>query len=94
VSTWQTVATLAEIPAGKVAVYTVGDHTVALANAEGAYFAIDDLCTHDGGPLGEGELEGSEIECPATAPASTSARRCHPVAGLRASRDPRCTRRR
>jgi 3-phenylpropionate/trans-cinnamate dioxygenase ferredoxin subunit len=63
-TTWQTVGSLADVPAGKVAVFTVGDHTVALANAEGTYFAIDDLCTHDGGPLGEGELEGAEIECP------------------------------
>ncbi|MGH2541671.1 MAG: Rieske 2Fe-2S domain-containing protein, partial [Ardenticatenaceae bacterium] len=28
------------------------------------FFAIDDVCTHDGGPLGEGELDGAAIECP------------------------------
>ena len=63
-TTWQTVASVAEIPAGKVGVFTVGGHEVALANADGAYFAIDDLCTHDGGSLDQGELEGTEIECP------------------------------
>ncbi len=37
---------------------------VALFNVDGTFFAIDDVCTHDGGPLAEGELEGAEIRCP------------------------------
>jgi 3-phenylpropionate/trans-cinnamate dioxygenase ferredoxin component len=37
---------------------------LALANVDGEYYAIDDVCTHDGGPLGQGELVGDEIECP------------------------------
>ena len=63
-TTWQTIARTGEISDGQVRVFTVGDHEIALANAEGAYFAIDDLCTHDGGSLDQGELEGTEIECP------------------------------
>ena len=30
----------------------------------GTLYAIEDICTHDGGPLVEGELDGYEIECP------------------------------
>ena len=37
---------------------------VALFNVGGELFAIEDVCTHDGGPLGEGEIEGEEIICP------------------------------
>ena len=37
---------------------------LALSNVEGNFFAVQDLCTHDNGPLGEGELLGEEIECP------------------------------
>ena len=34
-----------------------------MCNAEGQYYAIQDLCTHDGAPLGQGRLVGCEIEC-------------------------------
>ncbi len=30
----------------------------------GQFYAIDDVCTHDGGPLDQGTLEGEVIECP------------------------------
>lgn len=42
----------------------IGDKKIALFNVEGVYYAIDDTCTHRGGPLSEGELEGNEITCP------------------------------
>ena len=45
------IATTADIPPGKVNVYE-------------AFYAIDDVCTHDGGSLDQGELEGDQIECP------------------------------
>jgi 3-phenylpropionate/trans-cinnamate dioxygenase ferredoxin component len=61
---WQTVASVAEIPAERVAVFEVGDHAVAVCNVNGEFYAIDDVCTHDGGALDQGELEGDEIECP------------------------------
>jgi 3-phenylpropionate/trans-cinnamate dioxygenase ferredoxin component len=61
---WQTVARVADIPPERVGVFFVGDHEVAVANAGGQFYAIDDLCTHDGGSLDQGELEGMEIECP------------------------------
>jgi 3-phenylpropionate/trans-cinnamate dioxygenase ferredoxin subunit len=61
---WQRVARADEIPPERVAVFEVGDHDVAVCNVEGEFYAIDDLCTHDGGALDQGELEGDEIECP------------------------------
>src|SRR5919204_4066563 len=62
--TWVTVARMSDIPVSRVAVYEVGDHEVAVCNVDGEFFAIDDLCTHDGGSLDQGALEDAEIECP------------------------------
>lgn len=45
-------------------VVEVDDHLVALFHVDGKFWAIDDLCTHDGGPLAEGKLTGFVIECP------------------------------
>jgi len=42
----------------------VDERLVVVIHAAGKFYAIDDLCTHDGGPLGEGELDGFEIICP------------------------------
>lgn len=63
-TTWQAVARTADIPPERVAVFQVGDHEVAVCNVDGQFYAIDDLCTHDGGSLDQGQLEGDEIECP------------------------------
>ncbi|HEY3217120.1 MAG TPA: Rieske 2Fe-2S domain-containing protein [Candidatus Eisenbacteria bacterium] len=59
-----TVARVGEIPVGTVKVVRLGDQPVAVFHLEDGYCAIDDLCTHDGGPLAEGHLEGHVIECP------------------------------
>jgi 3-phenylpropionate/trans-cinnamate dioxygenase ferredoxin subunit len=61
---WQTVAKTTEIPPERVAMFQVGDHEVAVCNVNGQFHAIDNLCTHDGGSLDQGELEGDQIECP------------------------------
>jgi len=58
------VAETKDIPPGRVKVVVVSDRRIALCNVDGQFFAIDDLCTHDGGPLGQGELQGDVIECP------------------------------
>ena len=63
-TTWHTVGAIADIPPERVAVYRIGDHDVAVCNVNGQFYAIDDLCTHDGGSLDQGQLEGDEIECP------------------------------
>ena len=42
----------------------VEGESLALARVDGDIYCIDNICTHDGGPLGEGELEGTALECP------------------------------
>lgn len=42
----------------------VDDMSVVIFNIAGDVYALEDRCTHDDGPLGEGELEGFEIVCP------------------------------
>jgi ferredoxin-NADP reductase/nitrite reductase/ring-hydroxylating ferredoxin subunit len=37
---------------------------ICLVNVEGKYYAINNICTHEGGPLADGTLEGYEVECP------------------------------
>jgi len=58
------VAPRASLPAGEKLVVEIEDRSVALFNVEGSIYAIDDICTHDGGPLAEGDFEGAEIQCP------------------------------
>jgi 3-phenylpropionate/trans-cinnamate dioxygenase ferredoxin subunit len=58
------VARADEIPPEKVKVVEVEGRRIALCNYNGTIYAIDDVCTHDRGPLGQGELIGNEIECP------------------------------
>ena len=62
--TYERVAARSDVPAGRVRVFEVGERSIALANVDGDFFAIDNLCTHDGGPLGEGTLAGDQVECP------------------------------
>jgi 3-phenylpropionate/trans-cinnamate dioxygenase ferredoxin subunit len=58
------VATRPELPPGGKKLAEVDGRAIALFNAGGSFYAIDDVCTHDGGPLAEGELDGYEIRCP------------------------------
>jgi 3-phenylpropionate/trans-cinnamate dioxygenase ferredoxin subunit len=58
------VARASDLPPGGKKLVEVDDRAVALFNVGGTFYAVDDLCTHDGGPLAEGELDGCEIECP------------------------------
>ena len=59
-----TVARTSEIPAGQVKTVTVDGERIAVANVYGTFYAVEDRCSHDDGPLGEGTLRGEEIECP------------------------------
>ncbi len=58
------VAMVSEFPAGGMHAYEVEGKQIMVCNVDGTFYAIDDLCTHDGGSLDEGELEGDQIECP------------------------------
>ena len=40
------------------------DRLVVLLHIDGQFFCMDDVCTHDGGPLGEGQLCGHDLACP------------------------------
>jgi 3-phenylpropionate/trans-cinnamate dioxygenase ferredoxin component len=53
-----------ELPLGGKKLTEVDGRPIALFNVDGKYYAIDDVCTHDGGPLAEGQLTGCEIMCP------------------------------
>ncbi len=58
------VVSAAELPPGSKKLAEVDDRPIAVFNVDGSFYAIDDVCTHDGGPLAEGELSGCEIMCP------------------------------
>jgi nitrite reductase/ring-hydroxylating ferredoxin subunit len=58
------VATKQEIPADGGKVCEAGDKTLAVFCVGGDYFAIDNMCKHRGGPLGEGPLDGDQVVCP------------------------------
>lgn len=58
------VATVGEISDPGATVVEVDGDLIALFHVEGAYHALDDVCTHDGGPLASGELTGHKVACP------------------------------
>ena len=58
------VASKKDVLNGEVRVFPANGTNIALANVDGTYYALQDVCTHDGGPLGEGFIWGDEIECP------------------------------
>jgi 3-phenylpropionate/trans-cinnamate dioxygenase ferredoxin subunit len=58
------VAKTSEIEEGVVKVVRVGDMPIGLTKVEGELFAFADVCTHDDGPVAEGELDEYTIECP------------------------------
>lgn len=58
------VASAADISPGEGRVVEAGGHTLALFNVDGRFYAIDNVCLHRGGPLGEGDLEGRVVSCP------------------------------
>ena len=49
---------------GQVKVIMPRGDRIALCNVDGDFYAIDDVCTHDGGPLDQGEVFDDQIECP------------------------------
>ena len=57
-------AKAAEIAPGTIREIALGGKTIALANVGGKYHAIDSVCAHQGGPLGEGSLDGCTVICP------------------------------
>ena len=58
------VAETKDIQSTKMKAVEVAGENICLVNVEGKYYAIGNVCTHEGGPLAEGTLEGYEVECP------------------------------
>lgn len=61
---WIAVAPAGEIPAGELRSFAVNGAMVVVFNVDGEYYALDDVCTHDGGPLSDGVLQGDNVACP------------------------------
>src|SRR5215203_6041513 len=53
-----------DIPPSHMIEIQVDGEKICLVNVEGKFYAIGSICTHEGGPLADGTLEGYEIECP------------------------------
>lgn len=61
---WTAVALAGEIPAGEFRPFAVNGAMVVVFNLDGEYFVLDDVCTHDGGPLSDGVVQGDNVACP------------------------------
>jgi nitrite reductase/ring-hydroxylating ferredoxin subunit len=61
---WVRVARVEECPPGVAIERIAEDRVLAISNVEGTFYAIDGVCPHQGGPLGEGELTGAVLTCP------------------------------
>lgn len=61
---WVTVDKVSNFPPGQHRIIDVEGTRIAVFNLEGHYFAIEDICTHDGGVLTGGRVEGDQIICP------------------------------
>lgn len=58
------VTTTDEIEPGQARLVDVQGKRIAIFNVDGEFFAIDNTCTHRGGPLAEGAIAGHEVTCP------------------------------
>lgn len=63
-TSWYNVASVAEFKPNTWRLVDIEDFAVMVFNIAGKYHAIQDICTHDGGTLSDGDLEGCEIICP------------------------------
>ncbi len=58
------VASSADIPPGHAKAYIVGNREIGVFNVDGTFYAIDNTCPHQGGPLADGWIEGCIVTCP------------------------------
>jgi len=62
---YKSIAKVSEVEPGQLKHVELEDgKQICLANVDGTFYAIGGECTHMGGPLGEGELDGTTITCP------------------------------
>jgi nitrite reductase (NADH) small subunit len=55
---------LSEVPKGECRTVEVNDRQLAVVNVDGEIHCLDNTCPHQGGPLGEGSVEGKVLTCP------------------------------
>ena len=58
------IAPASELPNGERLFVEIADRSIVVLNIAGQLFAIGDVCTHDDGPVGDGDLDGYNIICP------------------------------
>lgn len=58
------VASVDDVPPGSGRVVHVNGRAFALFNVDGSFYAVDNICLHRGGPVGEGDLDGAVVTCP------------------------------
>ncbi|MEO6990646.1 MAG: Rieske 2Fe-2S domain-containing protein [Candidatus Baltobacteraceae bacterium] len=58
------VARTVEIQPGEAKAFAVGRWEIGVFNVAGAYYAVDNVCPHQGGPLAEGWIDGPVVTCP------------------------------
>jgi 3-phenylpropionate/trans-cinnamate dioxygenase ferredoxin subunit len=58
------IAALSEFPENERLFLEINDLPIVIYSLNGEYFATGDVCTHDGGSIGEGQIEGNEVICP------------------------------
>lgn len=61
---WVDAGPVAEIGEGQSICVAVGRRMVAVVRSNGEFFAVEDICTHDGAELTGGTIEGDQIICP------------------------------
>ena len=61
---WIDAGPVTDLIEGQAVSIPVGRRMIAVVRSDGAYFAIDDVCTHDGAELTGGSVEGTELVCP------------------------------
>ncbi len=59
-----TAARVADVAPGTGKAVVVGDREIALFNVDGCFYALENTCPHQGGPLAEGWIDGAEVTCP------------------------------
>jgi 3-phenylpropionate/trans-cinnamate dioxygenase ferredoxin subunit len=64
VTNYVKVAQASDIPPGAKLIVEADGVEIVVVNVNGEFYAVEDVCTHDGGPLGQGKLVGCELICP------------------------------
>ncbi len=63
-STWIWVGEVSDVSPGTAKVVEARGKCIALFNLNGQFYALDNTCAHEGGPLADGSIEGETVTCP------------------------------